>query len=348
MDFRSDNTTGAAPEIMAALAAANAGSRNSYGDDEQTRRVEARLKQIFETDLAAFFVATGTAANSLGLSLLADPWSAIYCHEAAHIAVDECGAPEFYTGGAKLISLPGEHGRISATQLATLLPGDKGVVHHSQPAAISLSQASEAGTCYRPADISAIAEVARAHGLRVHMDGARFANALAFLGASPAEISWRAGVDVLSFGASKNGALAAEAVIIFDRSLAAEFAFRRKRGGHLFSKMRFLSAQLEAYLTDDLWFRHARHANAMARRLADGLEELAGVQLCHPVEANEIFLHAPEALIRGLLDDGFQFYRWPDERSTRLRLVTAFDTSEADVIALVASATRHAGASADR
>jgi threonine aldolase len=291
------------------------------------------------------FVATGTAANSLGLALLSPPWGQIYCHEDAHVAADECGAPEFYTGGAKLSPLPGEHGRIRAEQLAALLPGNQGVAHQVQPAAVSLSQATEAGTSYRPADIAAIAEVAHRHGLRVHMDGARFANSLVFLDTTAAELTWRAGVDVLSFGASKNGALAAEAVIVFDPALAASLPFRRKRGGHLLSKMRLLSAQLEAYLAEGLWLQLARHANEMAARLAAGLAAVPGVRLCHPVEANEVFVEAPESMIRALLADGFQFYRWPGEQDTRLRLVAAFDTRAADVQALIAAAARHAASS---
>jgi threonine aldolase len=342
MDFRSDNTSGAAPQVLAALAAAGAGSRSSYGEDAQTRRVEARLQEIFDTDLSAFFVATGTAANALGLSLLAPPWGLIYCHEDAHVAADECGAPEFYTGGAKLAPLPGVNGRISAAQLRALLPGSLGVVHQAQPAAVSLSQATEAGTVYRPEDIAAIAEIAHSHGLRMHMDGARFANAVAFLNVAPADLSWRAGIDVLSFGASKNGALAAEAVIVFDRSLGAGCGYRRKRGGHLLSKMRFLSAQLEAYLADDLWLGLARHANDMAARLAAGLSAVPGIRLCHPVEANEVFVEVPEALIRALLAQGFQFYRWPGEQDTRLRLVTAFSTQPADVDALLDAAVHYA------
>jgi threonine aldolase len=341
MDFRSDNTAGFAPEMLAALAAANDGARTPYGEDPHTRRVQTRLRELFETDLTVCFVATGTAANALGLSLLAPPWGVIWCHEEAHIALDECGAPEFYTGGAKLQGLAGEHGRLKAAQLAALLPDGAGVVHHAQPAAVSLSQATEAGTCYRAADIAAIAAVAHAHGLRVHMDGARFANALAFLGASPADLSWRAGVDVLSFGASKNGALAAEAVIVFDAALAASLGYRRKRAGHLFSKMRTLSAQLDAYLTDELWLRLARHANTMAQRLAVGLAAIPGARLVHPVEANEVFAELPEALIGALLAEGFQFYRWLDDRSTTIRLVTAFDTREGDVSALLEALRRH-------
>lgn len=347
MDFRSDNTAGFAPEILAALAAANDGSRTSYGEDAHTRRVQQRLCELFETDLQAFFVATGTAANVLGLSLLAPPWGVVYCHEEAHIALDECGAPGFYTGGAQLHPLPGEHGRLTAAQLAGLLPDGRGVVHHAQPAAVSVSQASESGTCYRAADIAAIAEVAHTHGLSLHVDGARFANAVAFLGASPADLSWRAGVDVLSFGASKNGALAAEAIIVFDAALAASLGYRRKRGGHLFSKMRVLSAQLDAYLTDDLWLRLARRANALAQRLASGLDGIPGVRLMHPVEANEVFIQLPERVIVALLAGGFQFYRWLDERSTTIRLVTAFDTREADVAALIEAVRHHAARAAE-
>ncbi len=349
MNFCSDNVTGAAPEILAAITAANSGAVTSYGADKLTERVEQRLKDIFETDLAAFPVATGTAANALSLSLLAPPWGAVYCHQDAHIAVDECAAPEFYTGGAKVVDLPGEHGRLTAAQLADVIArSGKGVVHQAQAAAISLTQATEAGTVYRPDDVAAIAEVARKNGLGLHMDGARFANALVFLGVSPAEITWRAGVDILSFGATKNGALAAEVVVIFDRKRAEEFAFRRKRAGHLFSKMRFLSAQLDAYLDNGLWLRTARHANAMAKRLADGLMNVPGARLAHPVEANEIFVDLPEHAIRGLNTDGFQFYRWLGDDKTLLRLVTAHDTKEADVTAFIASAKRHAARANER
>jgi len=348
LDFRSDNVTGAAPEILKALTDAASGTVSSYGEDPITARVEEKLKEIFECDLAVFPVATGTAANSLSLSLLSPAWGAIFCHEGAHIAVDECGAPEFYTGGAKLIDLPGADGKLTAAQLVELIPAGLGVVHHAQPAAISLTQATEAGTCYRPAEVAAIAELGRRHGLRLHMDGARFANALAFLNATPAEMTWRAGVDILSFGATKNGALAAEAVVIFDKKLVGEFGFRRKRAGHLFSKMRFLSAQLDAYLSGDLWLKHARHANAMAKRLAEGLASVPGVALAHPVEANEVFADLPETAIRGLEADGFRFYRWLGEDKQRLRLVTAFNTKPADIEAFIASARRHAAKANER
>ena len=341
VNFCSDNVAGAAPEIMEALARAGQGAAMPYGNDDWTRRVERRLAEVFECDLAAFPVATGTAANVLGLSLLAPAYGAIYCHAGAHIHEDECGAPEFFTGGAKLIALEGAHGKLDPDRLAGAIAG-AGDVHHVQPAAVSLSQATEAGTVYRPQEVAAIAEVARGHGLGLQMDGARFANALVAAGCSPAELTWKAGVDVLAFGATKNGALAAEAVLVFRPALAADFGYRRKRGGHLFSKMRFLSAQLEAYLADDLWLRHAANANAMAARLAAGLAALPGVVLRHPVEANEIFAGLPLALADGLEAAGFQFYRWPTLEAglAELRLVTAFSTTEAEVERFLAAVRR--------
>src|SRR5262245_32552627 len=274
-NFCSDNVTTIAPEIMTALERANSSAAMPYGNDEITKRLEQRIAQIFERSVAVFPVATGTASNALALSTLTPPYGVLYCHEQAHIQVDECGAPELYTGGAKLLPLPGASGKLTPGALAAALSlGWRGSVSNPQPAVLSLTQATENGTVYRLDEVRALAEVAHAHGLKVHMDGTRFANALVSLNCAPADASWRAGVDVLSLGATKNGALAAESVIFFDPALAQTMAFRRKRGGHLFSKMRFVSAQLEAYLSDDLWLRNARHANAMARRLADGLAKI--------------------------------------------------------------------------
>ena len=335
MNFASDNVTGIAPEILAAIEAANDGAVASYGDDPITQRFQARLAEIFEHEVAVFPVATGTAANALGLAALTPPWGAVFCHEQSHIAIDEANAPEFYTGGAKLVPLGGADGKLSAETIQRLLPGGLGVVHHAQPAAVSLTQASECGTVYRPAEIAAIAH---RHGLAMHMDGARFANALAFLGCSPAEATWRAGIDALSFGATKNGALAAEAIVLFDPARAQTLALRRKRGGHLFSKMRFLSAQLDAYVADGLWLRQAGHANEMARRLARGLTQLPASRLRHPVEANELFVELPEPTIAGLLAAGFNFYRWDGPDSGCIRLVTAWNTAPESVDALVAAA----------
>jgi threonine aldolase len=336
MNFCSDNVAGAAPEIIEAIARANQGAAMPYGNDPWTERVEKRLAEIFEHEVRVFPVATGTAANVLCLAALAPPWGTIYCHAESHIAVDECNAPEFYTGGAKLALIGGADGKIAA---ADLRPAGAGVVHHSQPAAVSITQATEAGTVYTPDEIAAIAGICRTHGLGLHMDGARFANALASLGCSPAELTWKAGVDALSFGATKNGAVAAEAAVFFDAAKAASVPYRRKRGGHLFSKMRFLSAQLEAYLADDLWLRNARHANAMARRLGEGLAALPGARLAYEVEANEVFVSLPERAIAGLEAAGFRFYRWAEEEGgALLRLVCAFDTAPADVEAFLATA----------
>ncbi len=343
MNFCSDNTAGAHQAIVAAIKAAAGGNVMPYGNDDLTRGVEKRLAEIFERDCAVFLVATGTAANVLALSALAPPWGAVYCHPESHINMDECGAPEFYTGGAKLVGVPGVHGKIAAGDLETVLAAaGAGVVHHAQPAAVSLTQATEAGTVYRTDEIAAIAEVCRKHKLALHVDGARFANALVRLGCTPAEATWKAGVDALSFGATKNGAIAAEAAIVFERAKAESLGFRRKRAAQLWSKMRFLSAQMAAYLEDDLWLANARHANAAAAELAKGLAPVPGAGIEHPVEANEIFITLPERVIQGLEADGFKFYRWLTPDSPMLRLVTAFDTDPAHVKAFVASAHRHA------
>jgi threonine aldolase len=342
-NFRSDNVTGVAPEIMAAIQAANDGAAAAYGNDEATRRVERKLGEIFETEAAVFPVATGTASNALALATMTPPFGAVICHELAHINVDECGAPELYSGGAKLIDLPGPHGKISAEIVRReLAKGNQGVVHSVQPSAVSITQATERGTVYTVEEIKAIADVAHGHGLKLHMDGTRFANAVAALGCSPAAASWRAGVDVLSLGATKNGAMAAEAIVFFDRALAKNFGFLRKRGGHLFSKMRFVSAQLEAYLADELWLRNARHANKMARRLAEGMARVPGARIHDPVEANLFYVSLPDQVIDKLEAEGFGFYR--EGGPGTIRLVCAFNTDPAQVEALIASAESHGDA----
>jgi len=340
MDFRSDNTAPAAPEILQAVIAANAGPAAAYGDDEISRRLDAAFAAVFDTPCMVFPVATGTAANALALAALAPGYGAIYCHAESHIQVDECNAPEFFSGGAKLVPLGGECGRITAEALGTALGlGWRGSQHSPQPAALSLTQATECGTIYRPDEIRALSARAKAEGAGVHMDGARFANAVAASNLHPADLTWRAGVDVLSFGATKNGALAAEAVVFFDQALAEDFLFRRKRGGHLFSKMRFLSAQLLAMLQDDLWLKLARRANAAAAQLADGMAALPGVELEYPVEANEVFLRLPAALRDGLLARGFRFHPWSADGAV-CRLVCAHDTRAEDVAALTEAAAR--------
>jgi len=332
MNFASDNVTSASPEILAAIAAANHGPAMPYGADEISRRLEQRFAELFEHEVAVFPVATGTAANALALACLTPVYGAIYCHEESHIATDECGAPEFFTGGAKLVVCPGEHGKLTPDVLKPRLAG-AGVVHNVQPAAISITQETEAGTIYRLADIAALSALARRHGLALHMDGARFANAVASLGCAPADLTWRAGVDALSFGATKNGCPCAEAVVFFDPARAADFEYRRKRGGHLLSKMRFVSAQLETYLASGRWLTQARRANELAAGMATALATLPEVALAHPVEVNEIFVHMPDALVSRLHEAGTRFYEWESAPGGRklVRLVLSFLTPEEDI-----------------
>jgi threonine aldolase len=343
VDFTSDNVSGVAPAILEALAAASRGDAPAYGEDPLSERLTRRFSEVFAHEVAVFPVVTGTAANCLAFAALVPPHGAIICHESAHIEVDECGAPEFFTHGAKLIRIGGEGGKLTPAALAAALarfrPGD---VHQVQPAVVSITQASEAGTVYRPDEISALARLAHDRSMKLHMDGARFANAVAFLGCSPAELTWRAGVDVLSFGATKGGALAAEAVVFFDPGMAGDFVYRRKKAGHLLSKMRFISAQLEAYLTDDLWLTLAARANALARKLAEGLSRLPGAALVHPVEANEVFVRLPDAVVAHMRDTGAKFYDWEPSANgkTMIRLVTSFATEEKNVERLLAAAGR--------
>ena len=334
MNFLSDNAYGVWPEILESLARVAAGPAPSYGADAWSARVTERLGAVFGRPVAAFAVISGTAANALAIATLCPPHGAVFCHAEAHIAVDECGAPEFFTHGAKLVGLEGENGKLTPAVLETALSHFlKGFVHHTQPAVLSLTQSTELGTVYTPAEVTALAQVAHAHAMKVHMDGARFANALAHLDVSPAAATWAAGVDVMSFGATKGGAIAAEAVIFFDPADARDFEYRRKKAGHLVSKMRFVSAQLEAYLENNLWLVRAACANALARQLAAGLEGVSGVTLAHPVEANAVFVWLPDALARRLRDGGARFYDWgpPAGGRTLVRLVTSFATPQADV-----------------
>jgi threonine aldolase len=342
MNFASDNAAGIAPEILDAIVRANHGHALAYGDDAITARLQHRLCELFEREVAAFLVPTGTAANALALAQLSPPWGAVLCHQAAHIAVDECGAPEFFGGGLKLVELAGEAGKIAPEALRRVLAREWRSPHQVAPAVLSLSQATESGTVYRLDEIGALAEIAHAHGLAVHVDGARFGNALARMNASPAQATWKAGIDALSFGATKGGGLAAEAVIFFDPSRAAQMAERRKRAGHLVSKHRFLAAQLEAFCAGDLWLHLAHHANAMADRLAAGFAAL-GIKPIWPVEANEAFVPLPAAIDARLKAAGAVYYPWhADSRPAKasgnspedavlVRLVTSFATTPEEV-----------------
>jgi threonine aldolase len=330
IDFRSDNTHGASPEIAEALTRAAAGTMTSYGDDEITARVRERCREIFETDVEIFPVLTGTAGNALAIAAMTPPWGGVFCHEDAHIHRDELGAPEFFTNGAKLFPIAGAEGKLHAQDLARVVReiGEEG--RTALPSCVSVTQATEAGTVYRPAELRAIAEAAQ---IGVHMDGARFANALVTAGCTPAELTWKSGVDVLTFGATKNGAMAAELIVVFRKELAAAIAPRWHRAGHRLSKMRFLSAQLDAYLADDLWLRNARRANAAAQRLAGGL----GAEVMRPVEANVVFARFDAAVAGALREQGFLFYDWPLFGDGAVRLVCGFDTTDAEVDALLAA-----------
>src|SRR5262245_17370306 len=334
MHFASDNTAGIAPEILDALARANTGYALGYGNDEWTKRVEQRFAEIFEREVAVFLVPTGTAANALAIAHLSPPWGAVLCHAESHIATDECGAPEFFGGGLKLIGLKGEGAKVSASTLRAALEGGQwGGPHHVSPSVLSLSQATECGTIYRVAETKELADIAHKHGMTVHMDGARLGNALARMNVSPAEVTWKAGVDALSFGATKGGAMGAEAVIFFDAKRGAEMQSRRKRGGALASKHRFIAAQMEAFLHDDLWLKLARHANAMADALSAGLTA-AGCKPAWPVEANEVFAPITAAMDKALKSAGATYYPWPGGGTNErilVRLVTSFQTTAADV-----------------
>ena len=336
MRFFSDNTATVCPEILAALTEANQGLEIAYGDDPWTQRLDEVFSTFFGIAVRAFAVSTGTAANALSLATLAPPYGAIFAHEQAHVVHDECGAPEFFSGGARVVPVPGEHGKITPETLSPALEATPVSVHTLQPAVLTLTQLTELGTAYRPAEVAALSELAHRHGLRVHMDGARFANALVHLGCHPGEVTWRAGVDVLSFGATKNGALAAEAVIFFDTGLIRDFELRRKRAGHLISKSRYVAAQLLAYVQTDVWRRNAARANDLARRIAAA----AGSALLHPVEGNEVFVRLGEDGKQRLRQAGFGFYDWGPHGSGEARFVVSWDQKEQDVTALCEALTR--------
>ncbi|RWA78930.1 low specificity L-threonine aldolase [Mesorhizobium sp.] len=332
MDFRSDNISGVSPQIMNEIISANRGASTSYSEDELTKDVEKRLEEIFGHELRFFPVLTGTAANALGLSVLTPPYGGVFCENHAHIYYDECAAPEFYTGGAKLVGLKGTAGRLDAKTVHDAVErAFQNGVHHAKPTTVSISQATEVGTVYRPDTIGEIAAVCRKFGLRLHMDGARFANALTFLDVAPAELTWKAGVDVLCLGATKNGALSAESVIVFDKALAGDLAYRIKRSGHLASKSRFISAQWSAYLQDELWLKNSQQANAAAARLSIGLSHQKQIKLMYPTEANEVFLQVEESVLRNLDSSGVKYSSWPGKEANVLRFVTSFNTSNSEI-----------------
>ncbi len=334
--FASDNWAGAAPQILDAIARANEGPARAYGADDLTKKVEARFCEIFEKDCRVFFVATGGAANGLALSVLTPPYGMILCHEASHIQMDECAGPEFFTGGAKLLPLAGFAGKLTPGVVSAALAGFPDRPPHGSPAScLSLTQGTECGAVYSVSELKALCDTAHEAGLPVHLDGARFANAVAATGAKPADLSWRAGVDTLCFGGTKNGCIAAEAVIFFDPEKAADFEFRRKRAGHLWSKTRFIAAQFDGYFRDGLWLTLAARANAMAQKLSAGLAAVDGVEISYPTEINEVFAVFPERVAKALLDQGYFHYPWitPGDPAggAMQRLVCSFQTTEDEI-----------------
>lgn len=338
MSFYSDNAAPVAPEIFAAIAAANRGDAPPYGADDISAEVERTLCALFERELTLCLVATGTASNALSLAVLTPPYGVIFCHERAHVALSEAGAPEFFTNGARLCPVGGADGKIDAAQLARAISlFARGGVQTSKPACLSLTQQTEAGSIYTLDEISRLTQIAKAHGLRVYMDGARFANAVAALGCSPAAASWRAGIDILSFGATKNGALAAEAILLFDPQLRGDLAIRHKRSGHLWSKQRFMAAQFAAYLKDDLWLVLARRANRMAGALAQALAALPGVSLARPAPGNEVFVHLRQDRLDRLRQSSMAFVAMEEEGRSLMRFVASHATTQSDIDALVAA-----------
>jgi threonine aldolase len=329
-DFASDNAVGVDPRILAALSDCNHGATTPYGVDDLSMRLNAAYSDVFERKAYVFATPTGTAANGLALGAVTPPWGAVFCHERAHIVTTECGAPEFFSGGARLILLPGSgHKLTSQTLRDALKPYQTGNLHQLRPAALSIAQATDGGTIYDCSELTALADIAHSAQMKVHMDGARFANALVHLGVSPAEMTWQAGIDILSFGLTKNGAMNVEAVITFDPEIATTLRYLHKRAGFLYSKMRFAAAQLHTYVNDGLWIENARKANATAQRLARALLATPGVELEHAVQANQIFVHLPATVIDRLAASDFTLRPWAHPQGDLFRLVASYCDSEA-------------------
>ncbi|MBL6799377.1 MAG: low specificity L-threonine aldolase [Candidatus Pelagibacter bacterium] len=327
--FASDNVAGACPEVLDALMKANEGDSAPYGNDDYSKVLQEKFSEIFEKEVIVYPTASGTAANALALSTMTPVFGNIYCHKLAHINTDECGAPEFYTGGAKLIPLTGINGKITPEELEKNISGT-GIVHHTQPSSVSITQVCETGEVYELDEIKKIADVAHKHKLNIHMDGARFANALVALNCTPAEMTWKSGIDVLSFGATKNGCIAAEAIIFFKPELVGNISFLMKRAGHLLSKMRFVSAQLDAYISNDVWLKNAKQANEMGKKLSDGLVKHSSIKLAYPTQANEVFAKFPREMIEHLNSLGYKMNE--DELDGQaVRLVAAWNTQNSDV-----------------
>jgi len=336
--FASDNYAGICPEAFAAMAEANQGHEVSYGNDSWTDKASNLIRDVFETDCEVFFVFNGTSANALSLAALCQSYHSILCHELAHVEVAECGAPEFFANGSKVLLLTGEHAMIEPKAIERAV-NKRTDIHYPKPRVLSLTQATEVGTVYSLEQLREVTGVARGLHLRVHMDGARFANAIVSLGVTPKEITWESGVDVLCFGGTKNGIAIGEAVVFFNPELAREFDYRCKQGGQLASKMRFLSAPWVGMLQDGAWLRHAKHANAMAKRLESSIANVPGIGIAYPVQSNAVFVRMPHEAVRAMHVRGWKFYTGvvtPEES----RLMCSWDTTESDVDALAADVKR--------
>jgi threonine aldolase len=346
VNFASDNVYGVDPRVMQAMVDANNRLTDvSYCHDDGSKEVEARLSTIFEKEVKAFLVMNGTGANSLALSAICPPFGGIICHETSHINTDECNCPELFTGGAKLITLQGAQGKLTAEAVAQKLTHFGHGEHGAKPSALSVSNVTELGTLYSLPEIKAIADVAKPKGMKMHMDGARFANALVALGCTPAELTWKAGIDVLSFGGTKNGGMILEAVVFFDTSLAEDFLFRRKRAGQLLSKGRYLSAQMLAYLENDVWLANAKRANGLASKLSKGMAQSNRIRISNPTEANEVFAVMPQSTFNALHKDGAHFYDWPMDgiahNEVHCRFVLSWNTPEKDVDQFLSLVRQH-------
>ena len=330
--FASDNYSGICPEAWAAMEQANQGHQRSYGDDQWTAKAADRFRELFETDCEVFFAFNGTAANSLALAALCQSYHSVICSDAAHVETDECGAPEFFSNGSKLLTARGENGKLSPEAIREIALKRQDI-HFPKPRVVTLTQATEVGCVYRPAELNTISKTCKELGLNLHMDGARFANACAFLGCSPAELSWKAGIDVLCFGGTKNGMAVGEAILFFNHDLAVDFDYRCKQAGQLASKMRYLSAPWVGMLENDAWLKRATHANNCAQLLGQLIEDVSGLRILAPVEANGVFVEMPDTAIQALRDRGWRFYTFIGGAA---RFMCSWDTEQDRVRELAA------------
>ncbi|MAR79284.1 MAG: low specificity L-threonine aldolase [Rhodospirillaceae bacterium] len=332
-NFLSDNVSGISREILEGLNKINHGSANSYGEDDQTKKLQNNANSLFEKEVSIFPVTSGTAANSIAFASCVPPYGAILCSQESHINQDECNAPEFYTGGAKLVKVKSSVGKIIDANLSNVIENlAPHGIHNAQPILVSITQSTELGTIYTLDEIRSIAKIAKENNILLHMDGARIANAVTSLNCSWADITWKSGVDILSFGATKNGTFGSEAIIYFNKNLSKNVEYYRKRGGHLISKMRFISSQLNSYIETGIWEKNAKNANEMAKTLEKHLNHIVGVDVVYPVESNSVFVKMPDDLVEKLYNRGFAFGQWGKKAKKIYRIMASFDTNKESII----------------